>query len=1576
MRGLEHYRNSKRSLMRLLTSALVLVVLSCTVSVEAAKVINGSVPYQYQEGTASWNNPAQNSKTITPSDLVGRYKLNYTGNINFKTEWIVGTNNGEPGGYKYNAVYNDLGLSRYYNTSSYKAGQTQYYTQDRYGLGLISSFNSTQIQPNSSVATLTKSVGAAGVKKAYLIWYCRDSGKLFDYYNDPVYFKTPTGSTMWIPPQYACADTRYGTDTLICMYADVTEVVQQNGYGQYGVGNIPYYYQTNGTVAGATAGVSCGGWQLVVVEEGNDFNMRAVKIDIGSTFIDPETNKYSGGITLANGLKTKPAGDSSAQVMFSGLLSETQYPDGSPTYIKNNISSDTGGTLTGEYIYTNGMFNSGSKVSTHDGVIFGSLKEFANVGNNATKITFSGNSGSGLEWNTYFCMGMAVDIAFPDFAGEQQTTVNSDNSAVTVTGWNENITEDTNTGVGGGELTVSIDNELEVISNTLTMTYANGTTKQITGTYDSSSNTVTYNGVSLINKGDKFNYTIQCRIARSDDDLFENEHKLSGYLYSNGASITGYKIERTCGSSSKLDMMLKITLDSNGSAIDGGTVASQGTSYYYEYYNIGYYSDATHTRTISKIQVPTKDYCTFAGYYKDKNFTGSPCVLADGTINTTASEFTTDTTLYAKWEPKVFKITLDSLGAENKGTTEFYEKYGTGYYADVNCTTPIQNIQIPIKLGSTFNAYWEKKGGDITGNTVRVDTAGKISTLSNPFIYKQDTTLYADWGHVTFTITLDNQGANYAGSARIYEKYDEYFMYDAIIPIDGTQNIGYGYTGGVQTFTAPYTGTYFLQVYGAQGSSQYATGGLGGYSCGVVTLNQGETIYIYVGGAGSGATGGYNGGNIGASFVDWWQTAGGGGGTDIRRGGAAVGNRIIVAGGGGGSAHTAQGNQYWIQGGNAGGTGYQPFLVATTSGDMFSNLVWNNQTSAIWYYSPQLHTANGAGAGGGYYGGRNRQNTTAISAGEGGTGYIGGVTSGTVGGTQFNANCLAAQRSGHGYAIVTRANYKAVVAQTTKIDIPVKSGYYFLGYYTSSGEAVINSKGDIIVDPDYFKSDDTVYARWSTVRQPEYTIVYSGNNTTNNIYGDACTTTYTGITPSTQCVYNSNVTLADNGFSKVGYVFKQWNTKSDGTGVGYASGQKLATPNFVSTDGGSITLYAIWEPIVYTVQFNSNDDDLGNWNENDIVKYNNGICNVRFDQYITLPAVMFSRTAPIELSDGIRVNSGYSFIGWGTTGNETTPVYSDKATVRNVNNAKDNAQVVNLYALWKKDISLTVNTNGGSINGATSASKKTVTVYNHTYSTTFDMSSYYCSYDTNGIGSTNRKVDSNGVKYRYLGLNSNSSANKPQSKYDNYSSSHSTTYKAYDSQTLYAIWEPSLKMTAAMGRTLDNDVISGDADGVTPNSLSYISFMTSERADYAIKAYGNVTAAYVTFDSNFTEVYRLADTQERFSKYNDNLNDAYMASDNSLDLALYAGDIYEYSYGSSFYIPTYIMEYQAEKIPATNVNTFEVKLQAVNENSYYYNQYVGTKEIAEIRCYIKVGPDSGGNSEIHNQLKYHLRVSE
>lgn len=131
----------------------------------------------------------------------------------------------------------------------------------------------------------------------------------------------------------------------------------------------------------------------------------------------------------------------------------------------------------------------------------------------------------------------------------------------------------------------------------------------------------------------------------------------------------------------------------------------------------------------------------------------------------------------------------------------------------------------------------------------------------------------------------------------------------------------YPYTGYTQTFTAPITGDYFMQAWGADGGDATVymiwarKGGKGAYTSGTIHLEAGQMIYVYVGGAGQTgfrqrnaySRGGWNGGGNGANSYDGDEGSGAGGGaTDFRlvdgtwNSFPSLKSRIMVAGGGGG----------------------------------------------------------------------------------------------------------------------------------------------------------------------------------------------------------------------------------------------------------------------------------------------------------------------------------------------------------------------------------------------------------------------------------------------------------------------------------------------------------------------------------------------------------------------------------------------------------------------------------------------------------------------------------------------------
>jgi len=254
------------------------------------------------------------------------------------------------------------------------------------------------------------------------------------------------------------------------------------------------------------------------------------------------------------------------------------------------------------------------------------------------------------------------------------------------------------------------------------------------------------------------------------------------------------------------------------------------------------------------------------------------------------------------------------------------------------------------------------------------------------------------------------------------------------------QTWNFNYTGSVQTFTAPSTGTYRFDVWGGQGGYK---GGNGGYAYGEISLNKDEQLYIYVGEqpSSSTGTGGWNGG--GSSIYGY---GGGGGATDIRKDGTSLSNRVLVAGGGGGSVSTT------LIGGNGGGLngdsgksngGYANPGGGGTQTNGGSGQPYNE---AVGKSGALGKGGNGyGGGGGGFYGGGGggyhysptATIVTTCGSGGGGSSYIGGVKNGiTLSGTTTMPSPSGSTETGHtgkGYAKITMLSNPNISGQITTV---------------------------------------------------------------------------------------------------------------------------------------------------------------------------------------------------------------------------------------------------------------------------------------------------------------------------------------------------------------------------------------------------------------------------------------------------------------------------------------------------------------------------------------------------------------
>lgn len=260
--------------------------------------------------------------------------------------------------------------------------------------------------------------------------------------------------------------------------------------------------------------------------------------------------------------------------------------------------------------------------------------------------------------------------------------------------------------------------------------------------------------------------------------------------------------------------------------------------------------------------------------------------------------------------------------------------------------------------------------------------------------------------------------------------------------------VTFSYTGAPQTWVVPpCVFNVYILAFGAQGNSNNlgVTGGLGGRAEGVLNVTPGQTLTIYVGGGGQVSTsGGYNGGGTGGTSPCVQAEAGGGGGaTDIRYPGTTINDRVLVAGGGGGAggnrvAGCGRGNGGGGGGGYYGGGGGAAWPGGTPGPNPTGGTQAAGGAGGVSTYATAAPANNGqngalglggnggleltsnqAGSQAGAIGGPggallaasgNYAGNFSGQSGAGGSGYIGGVSTGSV---------TEGVRTGNGEVIIT-----------------------------------------------------------------------------------------------------------------------------------------------------------------------------------------------------------------------------------------------------------------------------------------------------------------------------------------------------------------------------------------------------------------------------------------------------------------------------------------------------------------------------------------------------------------------------
>lgn len=647
----------------------------------------------------------------------------------------------------------------------------------------------------------------------------------------------------------------------------------------------------------------------------------------------------------------------------------------------------------------------------------------------------------------------------------------------------------------------------------------------------------------------------------------------TGNLAYNGFSITGWSFvnwnTKADGSGTTYQAGQQIQNMNNGQnttlyaqwrpnvytlILDDQYAVKSGTTLAFEKYDYDWYKESNAKTSLNnKVSVPSKTGQIFGGYYTGKEGNGEQWIDENGKIKIKANKISSEKTVYAKWTPAVYKITLDNQGANKgeEGTGTVWEKYNIGFYSDVATTKQYtdsnKKIICPKKKNYTFGGYWTVKNDYNQSNGQQlVDGNGEINIAANT-LFEKDSTVYAKWLPNTYKINLDNQGADIdKGTSAYYEKYG-ILNYTSLAEYDvntGIATLKYDYTGNTQTFTAPADGDYTLEVAGAQGGDHPSTskenatsvGGQGGTSKGTIHLKAGETLYIEVGNKPYGYNGSYNGSDSGWTGIaaDGTYVGGsivaGGGATDIRKGGNGIDNRIIVAGGGGGATYY---NGKAVNGAAGGGaeTGTVAYITAlpynyaniyTTvnkganqtghfnftryeqfssnmGGGCLSNPYSGSPYGFIYYLEAKTQNKGFYNGGGGYWGGAFMHGNCVMAGGLGGSGYIGGVTDGSMtnGGNHGNGWAKISYNAKEIMSQGIVENYFSYTGSVQTFTAPVDGEYTLeVGGAQGGGESDLEGgKGGKSTGKVTLKKGETIY-------------LYVGQSGSNN-YGTA-SGTYNG----------------------------------------------------------------------------------------------------------------------------------------------------------------------------------------------------------------------------------------------------------------------------------------------------------------------------------------------------------------------------------------------------------------------------------------------------------------------------------
>ena len=373
----------------------------------------------------------------------------------------------------------------------------------------------------------------------------------------------------------------------------------------------------------------------------------------------------------------------------------------------------------------------------------------------------------------------------------------------------------------------------------------------------------------------------------------------------------------------------------------------------------------------------------------------------------------------------------------------------------------------------------------------------------------------------------------------------------------------------------------------------------------------------------------------------------------------------------------------------------------------------------------------------------------------------------------FNAN--------GGSGTMANQTFTSGVAQALTANAFTRTGYTFQGWATSATGAVVYTNGQSIS----ITSSITLYAVW---KANTYTVVFNANGGT----GTMANQTFT---------YDVAQALTANAFTRASYTFLGWSTSSTATTATYTNSQSVS--NLTATNGGTVTLYAVWQAAAvttYTVTFNANGGTG------------------------TMAAQTFTSGVAQALTANAFTKTGYTFLGWSTSSTATTATYTDKQSITITANTT-------LYAVWKANTyTVTFNANGG-----------TGTMANQSF--TYDIA---------------QALTANAftrASYTFLGWSTSSTATT--ATYTNSQSVSNLTATNGATVTLYAVWQlipPTVTFNANGGTgTMANQIFtSGVAQALAANAFTRTGYTFQGWATTATGAVAYTNGQSISITSSIT----------------------------------------------------------------------------------------------------------------------------